>query len=314
MRSNSVIVLSGDDNDELQSGNGQQMEILNEEHKETSGWTEHVWSTFIDRGFSDDVTETEKKINGKQLISPFQQQKFRHFFYHVLDLNSDHVISAEDFSGLNERVRHYMAWSVNTLYYLALKEVHSLFLEFFLLSAAEIVKEECFDYCDPFKTIGQEEEALEKTSVTIDEWVDVWGEVVGKARKLDDLPMWLQYYPKTLFDTINRSCSGTITKNELKLFYTAFLDAGRLGDIKLTELTEKSYNAMTSNGDVELSYHIYKLSFLNFLLGKQPNGPGQFMFGWVEVGDGEALFPIDYSATLGEEEEEGDIGNEEMFD
>ena len=29
------------------------------------------------------------------------------------------------------------------------------------------------------------------------------------------------------------------------------------------------------------SYHIYKLSFLNFLLGKQPNGPGQFMFGTV---------------------------------
>ena len=34
-----------------------------------------------------------------------------------------------------------MAWSVNTLYYLALKEVHSLFLEFFLVSAAEIVRE-----------------------------------------------------------------------------------------------------------------------------------------------------------------------------
>ena len=32
----------------------------------------------------------------------------------------------------------------------------------------------------------------------------VWGETVGRARKMDDLPMWLQYYPKTLFDTINR--------------------------------------------------------------------------------------------------------------
>ena len=34
-----------------------------------------------------------------------------------------------------------------------------------------------------------------KESVSIEEWVDVWGETVGKARKLDDLPMWLQYYP-----------------------------------------------------------------------------------------------------------------------
>ena len=249
-----------------------------------------------------------------ELISHFQQQKFRHFFYHVLDLNSDHVISAEDFDGLNERVRHYMAWSVNTLYYLALKEVHFLFLEFFLQSGAKHVKEDCFDFCDPFKTIETDEETQVKTSVTIDEWVDVWGEVVGKARKLDDLPMWLQYYPKTLFDTINRSCSGTITKNELKLFYTAFLDAGRLGETKLSELTEKSYNAMTANGDVELSFHIYKLSFLNFLLGKQPNGPGQFMFGLVEAGDGDTMFPIDYSAIHHSEEIEAGDYNDKQRD
>ena len=116
--------------------------------------------------------------------------------------------------------------------------------------------------------------------------------------------MWLQYYPKTLFDTINRRSSGTITKNELTLFYTAFSDAGKLGEIQLMELTEKSYNAMTSNGDVELSYHIYKLSFLNFRLDKQPNGPGQFMFGLVEVVAGEVLFPFDYSAALSEDVEE----------
>jgi hypothetical protein len=115
-------------------------------------------------------------------------------------------------------------------------------------------------------------------------------------------------------DTINRSYSGTIAKNELKLFYTAFLNAGRLGEIKLTELTEKSYNAMTSNGDVELSYHIYKLSFLNFLLGKQPNDQGHFMFGWVEVVDGDDLFPIGNSATpCLEVEENGDIVSDKVF-
>ena len=58
-----------------------------------------------------------------------------------------------------------------------------------------------------------------KESVSIEEWVDVWGETVGKARKLDDLPMWLQYYPKTLFDTINRSGTGIITKVSLTILY-----------------------------------------------------------------------------------------------
>ena len=126
--------------------------------------------------------------------------------------------------------------------------------------------------------------------------------------------MWLQYYPKTLFDTINRSGTGVITKKELKLFYTAFIDAGKLGDTALNALTEKSYNAMTSNGDTQLSLHMYKLSFLNFLLGKsrnrgeelglnvlfesgrQPNGPGQFMFGTVKSQSDNSAFPIDYRA------------------
>ena len=37
-----------------------------------------------------------EEVRGKQLLTRFQQQKFRHFFYHVLDLNSDHVISQEN--------------------------------------------------------------------------------------------------------------------------------------------------------------------------------------------------------------------------
>lgn len=117
------------------------------------------------------------------------------------------------------------------------------------------------------------------TVIMLKEWLDVWGTLVGEAKKLNDLPMWLQYYPKTLFDTINRSGSGIISKQELRLFFTAFLDLGKLGEDKIATMTEESFKAMTSNGDVPLDFHIYKLSFLNFLLGKQPNGPGQFLFG-----------------------------------
>ena len=69
--------------------------------------------------------------------------------------------------------------------------------------------------------------------------------------------------------------------NYSRLFFTAFLDVGTLVEEKISSITEESYRAMTSNGDVNLDFHIYKLSFLNFLLGKQPNGPGQFIFGSV---------------------------------
>ena len=80
---------------------------------------------------------------GSQLLSPFQRDKFVHFFYHVLDVNRcqqttplirsthrhrDHVISQEDFDDLNDRVRHYMDWSTNNMNYQTLKEV-SWYLE-----------------------------------------------------------------------------------------------------------------------------------------------------------------------------------------
>ena len=51
---------------------------------------------------------------------------------------------------------------------------------------------------------AEELEKDKKTCVTIDEWIDVWGTLVGNKKKLDDFPMWLQYYPKLLFNVINR--------------------------------------------------------------------------------------------------------------
>ena len=71
-------------------------------------------------------------------------------------------------------------------------------------------------------------------------------------------------------------------------------DVGKVGNSSLREITELAYNAMTSDGEIELTFHIYKLSFLNFLLGKQPNGPGQFMFGHVYVSTSQP-FHIDMS-------------------
>ena len=144
-------------------------------------------------------------------------------------------------------------------------------------------------------------------------YIQVWGETVGKARKMDDLPMWLQYYPKTLFDTINRSGSGVVSKKELKLFYTAFLDAGKMKEEALVLLTDRSYSAMTSNGEVQLNFHMYKLSFLNFLLGRQPNGPGQWIFGEVERSSEEGTsFEIDYKALVSNGQEREIFSQEKL--
>jgi hypothetical protein len=56
----------------------------------------------VHRGFSDDVTELRQTQPGGDLLTDFQKDKFRYFFFHVLDLNADNVISSEDFEKLNE--------------------------------------------------------------------------------------------------------------------------------------------------------------------------------------------------------------------
>ena len=303
-RTASSVDLSDDDDqadNKLEGNDGQ-----------AAKWVEHTWSTFIARAEEEEVEAPQ----GKVLLSGFQKDKFVHFFYHVLDVNRDHVISQEDFDDLNDRVRHYMGWNANNPNYLTLNEIHSLFIQYFLTQAVKFApKDDGFDFCD-FKGPGEEEEeekVEEKSSVSIEEWVEVWGETVGKARKMDDLPMWLQYYPKTLFDTINRSGSGIVSKKELKLFYTAFLDAGKMEEDALVLLTDKSYSAMTSNGEVELNFHMYKLSFLNFLLGRQPNGPGQWIFGEVERSTEEGLvFEIDYKALFSRGEEREIFSQEKL--
>ena len=40
--------------------------------------------------------------------------------------------------------------------------------------------------------------------------------------------------------------TGIITKTELKCFYTAFLDVGKLGEQKILEITDSAFEALTS--------------------------------------------------------------------
>ena len=59
-------------------------------------------AAWVHRGFSDDVTELLTVQPGGDSLTDFQKDKFRYFFYHVLDQDHDQVISSEDFDKLNE--------------------------------------------------------------------------------------------------------------------------------------------------------------------------------------------------------------------
>ncbi|XP_035707021.1 uncharacterized protein LOC110849171 isoform X1 [Folsomia candida] len=255
---------------------------LNGANKSSTGWSVHVWATYVQRGI-DDGTIPEDKPPNRDFLSDFQKVKFTHFFSHVLDMNKDDVISAEDFVALNQRIRHYIEWSSECIEFHILKEVHSGFLECFLNQPLDDTSG--MYYCNAERETRQ--------NVNIDEWLDVWGFLLNSARTLEALPLWLQYFPKILFQVINKSGSGTISREELRAFYTMFLGI----DFRVVnETLDSIYSAMTDNGRNKISYTLFKLCFSNFLFGKYPHGPGQYVFGICSKDSLDCPFPIDYSA------------------
>ena len=56
--------------------------------------------------------------------------------------------------------------------------------------------------------------------------------------------------------------TGIITKTELKCFYTAFLDVGKLGEQKILEITDSAFEALTSVRKSCNLYNDYQLFLL----------------------------------------------------
>lgn len=131
------------------------------------------------------------------------------------------------------------------------------------------------------------------TYITKDGWLHKWGELLDGAKNLSDFPIWLQFFVKVLFQVINRSATGVITRDELSSFYSSVLG---LDAVKVGQILDHAYQAMTSNGDHPLHYKSYRLCFANYLLGRNPNGPGHYLLGAPVTTLSTIMFPIDYSA------------------
>ena len=60
--------------------------------------------------------------------------------------------------------------------------------------------------------------------VNIEEWLDIWAELLHNSRDLNSLPLWLQYFPKILFQVINKT-------GKLRKAYTKLLQDRAEGEI-----------------------------------------------------------------------------------
>ncbi|XP_022901293.1 uncharacterized protein [Onthophagus taurus] len=249
-----------------------------ETHRNGSGWSVHVWTTWVDRltGDATDFEDDDEVFQPK--LTATQSNKFLYFFNTLLDHDQDNLISEEDFEAFIERLRHFADWSINSQEYNTLREVEQGFIETFLQDLGD----------DKFGfTVN------DHNYITQDGWLYKWGCLILGCRNLSDFPVWLQYFVKILFQIINKSGNGIISRDELKSFYSSVLG---FESTKVDATFDVAYRMLTSNGDHPLTYRVYQLCFANYLLARYPNGPGQYIFGAIPTLITSALFPIDYSA------------------
>ncbi|KAL1493231.1 hypothetical protein ABEB36_011323 [Hypothenemus hampei] len=271
---------------EIETDNVLKRSECSEDKTETpheSGWSVHVWTTWVDR-FSIESSEDNSKEEA-YILTPIQISKFSHFFTCLLDHDQDNLISEQDFESFIERLRHFADWSQNSPEYNILREVEKGFLSTF------------------FTNISDDKYGFELNDmiyINNEGWLHKWSKLLQGAKNLVDFPIWLQFFVKVLFQVINRSGNGIITKNELNNFYSSVLC---LSTSKITEILDIAYQAMTSSGDHPLHYRSFRLCFSNYLLGRYPNGSGHHILGAPLHEKSSAMFPVDYSALNAQPED-----------
>ncbi|KAJ8949122.1 hypothetical protein NQ318_012870 [Aromia moschata] len=129
------------------------------------------------------------------------------------------------------------------------------------------------------------------TYITKEGWLYKWSALLSKAKNLCDFPVWMQFFVKVLFQVVNRSGTGIITRDELSSFYSSVLG---LDAVKVGEILDLAYQAMTSNGDHPLHYKSYR---------KISQWTRAVYFGCPPNSLSSIMFPIDYSALNAQPED-----------
>lgn len=111
-----------------------------------------------------------------------------------------------------QRLRHFADWSDNSSEYHILREVEHNFVTTFLeperrdphgpgerpasTSSATLGPEDGIMVCPS----GEREPFC-----SLDQWLSRWGAILDEAKTFGELPVWLQYFPRVMFQVINKS-------------------------------------------------------------------------------------------------------------
>ncbi|KPJ03509.1 PREDICTED: uncharacterized protein LOC106116866 [Papilio xuthus] len=263
-------------------------EPSNSEEDKHHGWSVHVWTTWVNRcSDSLECLDLDEEQPLAQL-GAVQSDKLTLFFTELLDHDRDDVICDQDFDNFFEKLAHFADWSNNSSEFHILLEVKQEFIEHFINPLP--TKWSDLPY---YKRVCGPEAGGFPGRTTLEGWLARWALYLSDMKRFTDLPLYLQYLCKIMFNVIDRTGTGAITKQSLAAFYRSVIG---LPATRIDEIIDTAYDRMTSNGYLILDYGTFVHCFTNWLMGKNPNGPGQ----WVLVPPKGSLpqppFPVDYSA------------------
>lgn len=233
-----------------------------------------------------------------KLLSPFQVEKFRYMFKAFFDLDKNNLIEAEDVTRLVEKIRLYCAWSKDDETFRVVEDVLKTFLD----CLREQVETEKLSDAES-EVIPSWKEALKPTkvdtsSVTMDQWLNMWGRLCYGSAGLKDFPCWAQLLPSVFFKVIDNDKDGVLSIEEYRRFYKEFIG---IPDERLEKTVQAGYNAMTADGEYKLTADNFDFCFANFLLGRQIYGPGKYIFGVFDNRDIDEKFEVLYNVEEDEE-------------
>ncbi|XP_072933339.1 uncharacterized protein [Epargyreus clarus] len=273
---------------EAEASEGQMQSTPQGDEDKHHGWSVHVWTTWVNRCSEDlECLDLEEEQPLAQLSS-VQSDKMTLFFTEMLDHDRDDVICDQNFDGFFEKLAHFADWSANSSEFHILLEVKREFIEHFINPLPAKYAELPY-----YRRVCGPEAGGIPGRTTLEGWLARWALHLSEMKKFTDLPLYLQYLCKILFHVVDRTSTGEITKSALAAFYRSVIG---LTASRVEEIIDTAYDRMTSNQYLILDYGTYMHCFTNWLMGKNPNGPGQ----WVLVPPKDSLpqppFPVDYSA------------------
>jgi len=183
--------------------------------------------------------------------SAFQKQKLTYFF-HILDLNSDHYIQLEDFSEMAEKVRATMGYEEGGKEH---KRITDKATKLYHTLASVIMPKD-------------------RQQISHDEWLDYFqNSVITSEELLDDYKEMIFNF---MFDFFDQNRDGFISRSEYKDFFLIFgLD---------TEYLDKAFQKLDNSNSYKLSRYDLISAVEDFFGSDDPENAGNWVFGnWESI-------------------------------